>query len=54
MSAHFSINMMGKTIDKQGNGTAKTMEVACSFIQVRRINVINDIKLFMGQGYDAL
>lgn len=38
---------------KQGNGTEKTVKVACFCIEVRRLNVINDIKLLIEQGYDA-
>lgn len=38
---------------KQGNGTEKTVKVACSCIGVKRLNVINDIKLLKEQGYDA-
>lgn len=45
--------MMGKTMGKQGNGTEKTVKVACSCIEVKRLNVINDIKLLIEQGYDA-
>lgn len=37
-------------MDKPGNGTEKTVKVACSCIEVKRLNVINDIKLFIGQG----